>query len=535
MSARLDPAAVDRVVRSLAGATHQQTESNWLRAVATHVTRLRPDLAPELLEVLQPPEPASLPPEDVLAGLSVGQIGVCYEALLADADRASRKGRGQFFTPDDAARFIAQQAMGFPKGVWLDPACGVGNLAWHLTQLQPDPDEFARDRLVLSDRDPVALKTAVALIAAANAEAGATVRALARNSAARDFLDKAPLPPHDFAIANPPYARAAARPDYRTGNSRDLFAYFMERIAASSAGFVVVTPASYLSSLKFQPVRDILSETCAGGRVYVFDNVPDTFFRGHKFGSANTSTTNFVRAAVTVCDPAADSWQVTPILRWQSKTRAQLFQDAPRFLSDRRLGPAGQWAKVAPAYLDLWDALAKHPSETTRTVADLLADAPTEFHLDVASTPRYFVSAAFRHLNRGSKHTLYFPSAGQRDLAAVILNSSLAYFWWRALDGGVTLTRTVLTTTPVPGHLVDEGGVPTPAVRALARRLEQAEGTSLVSKLNAGKSNQNVKHPPGLVRAADQVVMPVQGFDSELLYTNNMFPLVPTGAVAPSG
>ncbi|MBC3179870.1 N-6 DNA methylase [Corynebacterium lujinxingii] len=58
----------------------------------------------------------------MLADLSIGEISVCYEALLASLDPASRRSSGQYFTPDDAAEFMASRAKDFGEGVWMDPA-----------------------------------------------------------------------------------------------------------------------------------------------------------------------------------------------------------------------------------------------------------------------------------------------------------------------------------------------------------------------------------------------------------------------------
>lgn len=503
---------VNRVISALAedGATKTEARSRWLSAVATRVVTARPDIAPALLDVLE----VELLGTDYLKGLTIGEVGVCYEALLSTLDRDHRKSTGQFFTPDDAAHFMAQQSKSFGPGVWLDPCCGVGNLAWHLAGLQSDPAEFVRSHLVLIDRDETARKSAVALIAAdytADSDQDA-VRALDAKSARRDFLSGPALPDHDFTIVNPPYARADENAGYETARCRDLFAYFMERVAKTSRGYIAVTPASYLSAPKFQTLRDVLDREGGGGDIFVFDNVPDTLFRGYKFGSNNTSKTNFVRAAVTVCKPEADGWQVTPIIRWQAAARTRMFEDCASLLAPRRLGPHGEWAKLGPGLEGVWDALLR-ASETLR---DLVTTYPTEYTLDVGLTPRYYISATHRTLDRGSKATLHFKSARDRDRAAIVLNSSVPYLWWRALDGGVTLPRRVLMSVPIPSIAeLDE---------TLLERLRASETENLVMKLNAGRENENVKHPADLVEALNEVVLPGER-DLRLLYANSMFPL----------
>ena len=161
---------VNRVISALAGATATKTEvrNRWLSAVATRVVTARPDIAPALMDVLD----ANLLGTDHLKGLTIGEVSVCYEALLSELDRDRRKSSGQFFTPDDAANFMAKQSESFGPGVWLDPCCGVGNLSWHLTSVQSNPAEFVRSDLILIDRDETARRSAVALIAADYAAEG---------------------------------------------------------------------------------------------------------------------------------------------------------------------------------------------------------------------------------------------------------------------------------------------------------------------------------------------------------------------------
>ena len=490
--------AVTRVVRDLQASTKSASRTNWLRAVATATTIKRPDLAEDLVEILgaEPFDDGSNP----LGGLTVGEIGVCYEALLALMDSQGRRASGQYFTPDDAAHFMAAQSSAFPEGIWLDPCCGVGNLAWHLAAVQPDSATFVRDRLVLIDLDPIALVTAVVMLGAdylAHSDREG-LTALHERAEKRDFLAQRPLPRHDFVIVNPPYARAPEKPRMRTGRTRDLFSYFLERVATESRGFIAVTPASYLSAPKFKPLRTVLNAEATGGDVFVFDNVPDTLFRGYKFGSSNTSNTNFVRAAITVCAPQQDAWSVTPIIRWKTVHRARMFEMAPSLLAPRKQGPDDEWVKLPGSLAGLWDRLSDAPAR----LKDLVVPEVTEHSLTVGMTPRYSISATYRDLKRGSKSVLHFNSAEDRDRAALVLNSSVPYIWWRALDGGVTLPRRVLDSTPIPtcDHL-DE------LMIALIAELKETEDANITTKLNAGIINENVKRPHDLVERINRALL----------------------------
>lgn len=501
---------VNRVIAQLIKQNRTETTFYWLRAVLTKTIHERPDLAPILRFI----SGVTSLEENLLSGLTIGEIGVCYEALLAEHNRESRKKSGQFFTPDDVSEFMAAQSKKFPNGVWIDPCCGVGNLSWYLTQQQGDPDDFLKQQLILIDIDEVALKSAVLLLSAQFASEGAleTVSALNSRATVRDFLSDVALPEFDYVIANPPYVQTSKKEGYETSTCRDLFAYFMERITKESQGFITVTPASYLSATRFQPLRSLLEREKDGGEVLVFDNVPDTLFRGYKYGSSSTSKTNFVRAAITVCVPEAKEWKTSPILRWQINDRQNMFTQAHTLLSPRQIGPYGEWAKVLPDNLKIWQYL----SEQSESLQDLTTSDEMPFFLDVSLTPRYYISASFRKLERRSKETLYFNSEEDRNRAAVVLNSSVPYLWWRGLDGGVTLPKRVLYSTPIPpisGSLDD-----------LVDILRTSEGKSIVTKLNVGKENENVKHPEYVVDKMNEAVIPqLTEKGKHLLYTNNMF------------
>lgn len=500
---------INTAISGLLTKSKASTQRNWRGAVAKLVCDLRPDLRDQLLEHL------GVEPQDIgspLEGMSVGEIGLVYEAVTALTDHQSRRTHGQYFTPDDVARYMASQAVRFPAGAWLDPCCGVGNLSWHLAYAMDDPEEFVADRLTLVDLDPVALQTASALLIACFArhnDFDALPKLLAR-SRRRSFLAPAALPEHDFVIVNPPYAATERVARFRTADARDLYAYFLERIIATSSGFIAITPASHLGATKYASLRKILEEL-PGGDVLVFDNVPDTCFRGFKYGSTNTSKTNFVRAAITVSAPADTQWKVTPILRWAAGSRERMWLGARDKLVPLRKGPAGEWAKVMPGTEPVWDALVS----AERHLGDLISAAPTGHVLRVASTPRYYISASKRELDRGSVHTLYFRTQVDLDLAYVLLNSSLPYWWWRCLDGGITLPKRILLSLPLPPNLRPS--------QEIAGALERSEQTDVVTKLNAGRHNENVRRPRALVDEIDRAVLAGLDYDFRPVYAPDMF------------
>src|SRR5699024_625930 len=79
--------------------------------------------------------------------------------------------------------------------------------------------------------------------------------------------------------------------------------------------------------------------------------------------------------------------------------------------------------------------------------------------------------------------------------------SSVPYFWWRVLDGGVTLPRRVLMSTPIP-QVADPDGA-----ALLARELQETEDSAITTKLNAGKLNENVKRSSDIVDRLNRAVL----------------------------
>ncbi|MCR2824409.1 N-6 DNA methylase [Microbacterium sp. zg.Y909] len=499
---------IAEAIRVLSVRTGGNERTGWLAAVSRLVADMRPDIADALVAYLgTPPRDTSNP----LVGLTIGEIGIVYEALLAIGDHSSRRSRGQYFTPDDVARFMAHQARRFPAGHWIDPCCGVGNLAWHLASSMDDSATFVMESLTLVDLDGTALKTAVALISASFAPHASTetLARLAQRSRTQDYLTES-QPPHDFAILNPPYAGTSRDERFRTADARDLYAYFLERAITSSTGFISITPAAHLTGIKYSELRALLSEK-SGGEVLVFDNVPDTVFRGYKYGSTNTSKTNFVRAAITVSAPGDRDWRITPILRWASASRSRLWQSARKDLLPLRIGPAGEWAKLMRGTEGVWE----HLATAERTLADIVSRTPTPFRLSVAATPRYYVSASRRDLDRTSKHSLYFRNQQDEELAYLLLNSSLPYWWWRTLEGGITLSLRNLRSLPIPPDLVPN--------EELVSRLDASDTVDMVTKLNAGRLNENVRRPRDLVTEIDHHVLPNLKFDFSRTFASDMF------------
>lgn len=556
----MDSQVVSRAIEALRDSERSLAQLNWKRALAGALSSKRPDLARQLIGHLGV-DPSEMSP---LADMSVGELGVVYEALLALSDPKSRRRDGQYFTPDDVAKFMVAEAGHFPAGTWLDPCCGIGNLSWHLAASQDDPSTFVERRLSLVDLDEVALASAEAILTASFAARGnhGVLPALVARSQEGDFLSARITVTADYVIMNPPYGRTKRQDGYATARAGDLYAYFMEKVSDSTKGFVSVTPASYLGGLRYVPLRNILSTR--SGRIYVFDNVPDTIFRGYKYGSTNTSTTNFVRACITVADPQVvgsasvgsvsglvpqsagiSGWLITPIIRWTRANRKAMWEGLRGFLVPLRRAPGGEWAKLMPGTEAVWDALcgpeglAQPGSEDSdanaRCLADLLVvgspeDGESLYRLWVASTPRYYVSASKKPLQRSSCHVLTFQSPEAMNQAYLLLNSSLAYWWWRCVDGGITLQKRTLASLPLPSLLEDvSAGRPD-----LLAELERSDSSDIQLKLNAGRINENVKRPRDLVEEIDRSLLAGLDYDFTWVFVPDLFVQDPPTSALPA-
>lgn len=425
---------------------------------------------------------------NLLDRLTIGQIAIMYEFSLAYTDVSSRKAAGQYFTPDDLAQFLAARCAQLGKGVWLDPASGVGNLSYWLAAIQPDPEAFVSEFLLLSDRDPQALLIARALFSLLFYSKRENLFAqLAPRFVLLDFLE-GEIPEHDFVLMNPPYAVREPDERFELAATREAYAYFIERTVKTSRGFVSVTPQSFLNGNKFASLRALLLKNFNFLRIWSFDNMPDSAFSGVKFGSTNTNTANSTRAAVTVAmrQEAVDH-KLTSLLRWPSAHRAQLLTRADEFLTSAELNDY-KFPKVLKPTGDLLREVGSFPPLSS------LLDPKGQFSISVPASPRYYISAVKRSLNRSSLHTLRFNSEKERDKAYLLLNSGLTYWWWRLMDGGMQLSLEVLLSTPVPDFEVDY---------SLVTELEVSEVQNLAVKANAGKANENVKHPTWLRNRLD--------------------------------
>ena len=480
--------------------------NTWISLLATHLSQIE-----HLEYILQGKEfdGAKILPFNLLEGLSIGEVSILYEYSVAYENSKARKLNGQYFTPDDVAKFMVSYSHKFGDGIWLDPCSGIGNLTWHLVSVQSNPEEFLKHKVIVSDKDELALLIARTLLTVSFQRSRRNLfHEIEENFICFDFLsvansgernlfssmeDLSSIPKHDFVIVNPPYLACKADNRFETSKAGDLYSYFLENIIKSSRGFISITPQSFTNAQKFKTLRKLLLDNFNNLKIFTFDNVPANVFKGIKFGSTNSNQANSIRAAIIIALPGKGKPYITSLLRWRTRERNDLFKNIEKFLSDVTLTEEF-FPKVGKEYKNLYTEMSG-----AKTLKSIFSPKRTKYALYIPSAPRYFIPALKKPAKRASQKILYFPNEENRDYAYMAINSSLLYWWWRVRDGGMTLSLETLTSLPLPDFKVN---------KKIVAELEKSEKTSKVYKQNAGAAQENVKHPKALINKLNHAVIP---------------------------
>ena len=401
---------------------------------------------------------------------SLDALPELYEAYLAETNKDSKKSLGQYYTPEDVSKFIANEAVKlYEDGDSIaDVCCGCGNLIVRLVEALQK-----KFHIYLYDVDKTALKIA-------RMRLNEYVEDEYIHVIEGDFLnDEISLPERTLAISNPPYGRPEK--DYmffQTSDTNNLYALFTEKIVKQSKNCVLIIPQSFTSVEKYQSLRDVLS--LYGGVCYCFDNVPATIFNGRKKGIFNTNTSNSVRTSFLIVNKKEKGYRLTHLLRFKNEERERMFNSLHSFLGSRKK----DWMKV-PSNLEHFVTDWLTNPFCVRDVIETKKEYQREdWKLTIPSTPRYYLSAVRRDLSRSSKIVIYAKSEEWFNALYLCLNSSVFYLWWRIRDGELTLKESDLLSFPIKN-----------VQSSYVEYLLSMEEEYIVTKKNAGKDNENVKFP----------------------------------------
>ncbi len=470
----------------------------WDMFIRTYTHKQRPDLEKS---------PSNLDIDLTNPIFDIDNIGELYEIALEYVNKISKKELGQYYTPADTANFMATKLINVnePNDNIADVCCGTGNLIISVLKNMPTAQSvrlIKNGQIYLYDLDATAVKLALMKIAIMfldknDIETYSNIEHCIKCSTGNFLDDQIYLPNNCNVISNPPYGKLPKGTslwlECETFKTNEMYAIFMEKIAKQSKNAVIISPQSFLGSNKFSVLRSILADR--GGIVYAFDNVPASIFMGKKHGIFNTNSANSVRAAITIINNTTKGFRITPLLRFKNTERAELFTNLDKFVGNCINTNRNIWLKTPKCLEHLVNCL----ENTSCTVSNITTDTETGFKLTVPTTPRYFVTASHRKLDRSGSIELYAKDKKCFDVLYVLLNSTFSYLWWRICDGGITLTRDTLMHLPVPditddiSDIVDEGiGL---------------ESECIHVKANAGKSNENIKFPEEYRRKLNRIVL----------------------------
>lgn len=362
-----------------------------------------------------------------------------------------KKENGVYYTPEDISLVMSSRAKLFDdgKGIWLDPCCGLGILAITLASIQDNPIEFIQNRLVINEKDKNQLNIALSNF---QEKFGVVPRHFNEDFLEYDF-------DIDYIIMNPPYFK------YKES---DIYAYFIEKACKTAKGFISINPTSFTNGVKFQKTRRSLLEY-SSLTIYHFDNIPGQIFEDAK-----------VRVSILIAHQNTEERKTTGQIRWKRKLRQSMIENLDFKLSDAIFN-GNIFYKTFPNTVQYI-----HSGEKLQ---DYLV-SNSEFPLFVSNSPRYFISASSQMMDRTGQIKIYLKDSDSFKKALIMLNSSYLYWWWKICDSSLSLTKKTLVSLPWVDFDYDQ---------EIINRILQSEQTNKVYKKNAGKLQENIKHPKDLI------------------------------------
>lgn len=419
-------------------------------------------------------------------------IGRLYEIGLAVENKYSKKEAGKYYTPRDVSKLMADLLI---ENTYIDSiadvGCGCGNLIIEvlLKIKNRSCDEFNNlvKNIYLFDLDKTAIKICKARIAVLF---GLNIDSI--NDVCGDFLSKSVKVPKDCCIiSNPPYSQIKdikGSWEYKTAisESKDLYVGFIEKMMRTSKKAVVVSPQSYIVGSKFKKLRNILYEL-GSGEIYSFDNVPGTLFNGRKQGVFNTNTANGVRASILTFNKSdSKGYRLTHLIRFRTDEREKVINI--NYVKDQLGNSVQNLQRPLKCFKELEPFVEN--IESPFKISSLLVDKPNDYCVHVNSSARYFIVGSSKELSRNGTMDLYAKDVESFYKLYALLNSSYVYLWWRMLDGGILVPKSLLLDIPLPSnnYLKED-------VVNYCKTLIKDEQKYLVYKKNAGIMQESIKFP----------------------------------------
>jgi hypothetical protein len=274
-------------------------------------------------------------------------------------------------------------------------------------------------------------------------------------------------------VANPPYVQTT--PDlftsrrYKTASCNDLYAWFLE-VACERAGANgrtgAVVPLSLTFSRSFHTLREMLLTRWNQMSLACFEVRPDSIF-----GTPEEPNSQRTTVLQTSSLPGGRSVRATGLLRWLREERHGLFRhlqyaDVTPLCSSKGIPKIGD-QRLVTFYQRLIESPIRVRDLCTRLLSEGQQDTSAAEFLIVPRSAGYFISAFPVRIKRNKVLTLTFPDRSARDLAFVLLNSNVHFWYWFALGDGFLTNVEMTGSFPVPP-------LPREEVQHLAARLYDA-------------------------------------------------------------
>lgn len=370
-----------------------------------------------------------------------------------------KKENGVYYTPEDISLVMSSRTKLFDdgKGIWLDPCCGLGVLAITLASIQENPIEFIQNRLVINEKDENQLNIALSNF---QEKFGVVPRHFNEDFLDYDF-------DIDYIIMNPPYFK------YKES---DIYAYFIEKACRITKGFISINPTSFTNGVKFQKTRRSLLEY-SSLTIYHFDNIPGQIFEDAK-----------VRVSILIAHQNTENRKTTGQIRWKRKLRQSMIENLDSKLSDAIFNEN--------VFYKTFSNTAQYIHSGEKLQDYLVSNS--EFPLFVSNSPRYFISASSQMMDRTGQIKIYLKDSDSFEKALIMLNSSYLYWWWKICDSSLSLTKKTLVSLPWIDFEYSQ---------EIIDRILRSEQTNKVYKKNAGKLQENIKHPKELISSLNSLFL----------------------------
>lgn len=457
---------------------------------------------------------------------NIDNYGELYEIGLEHENKIDKKEMGKYYTPKDIALVMSRWLEPLEGENICDVGCGVGNLI--LSYLEVIGKEKAYNlinngNLYLYDMDDIALEICRYSIAMKYGK-----ELLKRIKVKHcDFLSqKIRLPKESKVISNPPYYKITNfSDDWKITkviiDSKELYSAFIEKIIKQSKSSVIITPYSFIGSGKFYSLRQIMNNY--NGFVVSFDNVPGNIFNGRKYGIFNSNKGNSVRAAITVVENKKDvkGFRFTPLIRFKTEERSRMLKNDYLYslLNDRYQIITSKRRNYYKCHKDLLKVLDSWEALSEQKMGNII-DSKYGKEIYVPTTCRYFTVGSKKELIRDGKRIIHIPDDEKYNYVYCMLNSTFAYWYWRLYDGGINCPLTIINSIPIFYDKLTK--FQKEEINKIAEEMQENENKYLVYKMNAGKSQENIKFPIEYRNRINKVFFDALGIKKDISIFNKV-------------